>query len=304
MNAIPILAMKNLNRIAVLLFLALTVTSCVSKKKFLMSETDRNRSEQDLSVCIREKLTAEAQVVNLQDKLKSKDEQMNDLKEQLADLRATRDQQLTQLEGLTVLSQSANNNMDKTLSQLAVKDKYIHLLQAAKTKADSLNLALSINLKSVLRSGIEDNDVEVKIDKTVVMINLSDKMLFSSGSTNITEGANEVLGKIAEIIKSRPGFDVMVEGYTDNVPINKACIKDNWDLSVQRASNVVKALQVTHGIDPNRMIAAGRGEFNALTSNDTAEGRSTNRRTRIIIMPQLDQFYDLLDPDKAPGAAK
>ena len=293
--------MRTTHRIMLALFIALSVTSCVSKKKFLMSETDRNRCEDDLSVCTREKLTSEAEVQNLKDKMSAKDEQMKDLREQLADLRAQRDQQLSQVEGLTVLSQSANNNMERTLAQLAEKDQYIRLIQAAKTKTDSLNLALSINLKSVLRTGIEDNDVEVKIDKTVVMINLSDKMLFTSGSTAITAQANEVLSKIAEIVQSRPGFDVMVEGYTDNVPISKACIKDNWDLSVQRAANVVKALQTDHGIDPNRLIAAGRGEFNALVSNDTAENRATNRRTRIIIMPQLDQFYDLLDPDKVPA---
>jgi chemotaxis protein MotB len=294
--------MKTSFRIMFALLVVLSISSCVGKKKFLQVDTDRQRCEDDLSVCIREKLTAEAEIQSLKDRMTGKDDQMKDLREQLADLRSQRDAQLTQVEGLTVLSQSANNNMERTLSQLAEKDQYIRLIQAAKTKTDSLNLALSINLKSVLRTGIEDNDVEIKIDKTVVMINLSDKMLFTSGSTTITSQANDVLAKIAEIVQSRPGFDVMVEGYTDNVPISKACIKDNWDLSVQRAANVVKALQTQHGIDPNRLIAAGRGEFNALVTNDTAENRATNRRTRIIIMPQLDQFYDLLDPDKVPAA--
>ena len=125
-------------------------------------------------------------------------------------------------------------------------------------------------------------------------------MLFTSGSSNITSRADEVLGKIAAIIQSRPEFEVMVEGYTDNVPINSSCISDNWDLSVKRATSVVRALQDKHGVDPNRLIAAGRGEYNALASNATAEGRSTNRRTRIIILPKLDQFYDLLNPNNVP----
>jgi len=125
-------------------------------------------------------------------------------------------------------------------------------------------------------------------------------MLYKSGSAEINTRASEVLGKIAQIIESRPDLEVMVEGYTDNVPIKNKCMDDNWDLSVKRATSVVRTLQKDFKIDPNRLIAAGRGEYNILASNDTAEGRSTNRRTRIIIMPKLNQFYDLLNPDNAP----
>ena len=125
-------------------------------------------------------------------------------------------------------------------------------------------------------------------------------MLFLSGSASITNKANEVLGKIAKIVESRPDLEVMVEGYTDNQPISKACFDDNWDLSVKRATSVVRVLQKTFKIDPNRLIAAGRGEYNTLAGNDTAEGRSTNRRTRIIILPKLNQFYDLLNPANVP----
>ena len=196
--------------------------------------------------------------------------------------------------------ESANDNIKETLSQLQTKDKYIKLLQAAKSKADSINLALAVNLKSVLKDGIEDEDVEVKVDKTVVFINLSDKMLFKSGSYEILPKANEVLGKIAQIVESRPDLEVMVEGYTDNVPIKTNCIVDNWDLSAKRATSVVRALQTTHKINPNRLIAAGRGEYNTLATNDTAEGRAINRRTRIIILPKLNQFYDLLNPNNVP----
>jgi chemotaxis protein MotB len=156
-------------------------------------------------------------------------------------------------------------------------------------------------LKNVLADGIDDKDVDVRVDKTVVFVNLSDKMLYQSGSYTITDRASEVLGKIAQIVKSRPDLEIMIEGYTDNVPINTSCVKDNWDLSVLRATSVARALQTKHGVDPNRIIAAGRGQYNALVANDTAENRSTNRRTRIIILPKLNQFYDLLNPNNVPN---
>lgn len=227
----------------------------------------------------------------------AKDNQISDLKSQIEDLRRVRDTQMERVGDLTVLNRSANENINKTLAQLEKKDKYISLLQAAKSKADSLNLALAVNLKSALKDGLDDTDVDVKVDKTVVMVNLSDKMLFTSGSYKISPRAYSVLEKVAAIIKSRPDLEVMVEGYTDNVSINTACIEDNWDLSVKRSTSVVRTLQSKFGVDPNKIIAAGRGEYNTLTSNSTAEGRAINRRTRIILMPKLDQFYDLLNPD-------
>ena len=289
------------------------MTSCVSKKQFISLETELATANKDLgkcgedlnsymnrlSSCENQKEGLEGDLQNVKSTLKVREEQIQDLKEQIQDIRKQRDKQLDQVDDLTALSKSASDNINETLSQLEQKDKYIHLLQAAKTKADSLNLALSLNLKSVLNSGIEDEDVEVKVDKTVVFINLSDKMLYESGSAKITKRADEVLGKIAKIVEARPGVEVMVEGYTDNVPIKSSCISDNWDLSVLRATSVVRALQTNHNIDPNRLVASGRGEYNTLTSNDTEEGRSANRRTRIIILPKLDQFYDLLDPDNA-----
>jgi len=250
--------------------------------------------------CDKERARLKGDLSSANSNLKLREEQIKDLKDQIRDIRKQRDKQLTQVDDLTVLSQSANDNIAETLSQLDRKDEYINLLQAAKTKADSINLALAVNLKGVLSEGLSDDDVEVKVDKTVVFVNLSDKMLFQSGSSNLTSKANGVLGKIAKIIESRPELEVMVEGYTDNVPISNSCVKDNWDLSVQRSTSVIRVMQKNYGIDPNRLIAAGRGEYNALASNATAEGRSTNRRTRIIILPKLDQFYDLLNPNKVP----
>lgn len=299
--------MKNSIQICLIFCLGLAMTSCVSKKKFLDVQNQLEVANKDLGECgvnlndyMNRLASCEAARTQMQQTMQVRADQIDDLRAQLKDCQDQRNKQLSQVGDLTVLSQSANDNIKETLSQLQKKDKYIQLLQAAKTKADSINLALAVNLKSVLRDGIEDDDVEVKVDKTVVFVNLSDKMLFTSGSYEITDRANEVLGKVAQIIQSRPDLEVMVEGYTDNVPIQNDCIKDNWDLSAKRSTSVVRALQNTHGVNPNRLIAAGRGEYNALASNDTAEGRSTNRRTRIIILPKLNQFYDLLNPNQVP----
>ena len=292
-------------------FIAVTIfmSSCVAKKKFASLQQQYDKAQADLVKCgdsvqdYKDRLAkSEQEGDNLrtssQNTLQQRDQQIKDLKDQVTDLRGLRDKQMEQVGNLTVLSKAANDNIDKTLGQLEKKDKYITLLQAARTKTDSINLALAVNLTRVLNTGIDEKDVEIKVDKTVVMINISDKMLFSSGSAKLSSRANEVLGKIAQIIKSRPDLEVMVEGYTDDVSINTDCISDNWDLSVKRSTSVVRVLQNNFKIDPNKLIAAGRGEHNALTSNDTPEGRATNRRTRIILMPKLDQFYDLLNPDK------
>jgi chemotaxis protein MotB len=300
--------MNTFGKIFLLFFVIVMTSSCVSKKVLEGVQSDLEKANSDLGKCGEDlnaymtKLSAcEQEKTNMKTESRVRAEQMKDLRDQIEDLKKQRQNQVEQVGDLTVLSQSAISNIDKTLSQLASKDKYIRLIQAAKTKADSINLVLAVNLKSVLSKGIDDEDVEVKVDKTVVFINLSDKMLYESGSYKITSRADEVLGKIATIVKSRPGFEVMVEGYTDNDPIKTECIRDNWDLSVLRSTSVVRALKEQHSIDPNRLIAAGRGEFNTLASNATADGKSTNRRTRIIIMPKLDQFYDLLNPDKMPN---
>lgn len=285
------------------LFLGLCVslgfTSCVTKKQFQTVETELSRTRKDLSVANENLANCQGDLKAANASLNLRKEQFDDLRDQLQDTKNQRDKQVTQVGNLTTLSTSANDNIKKTLQQLEQKDRYIQLVQAARTKADSINLALAINLKKVLREGIDDEDIEIKVDKTVVMINLSDKMLYKSGSADLTLRANEVLAKIAAIIQSRPDYEVMVEGYTDDVPISNERMKDNWDLSVIRATSVVRSLQTNYSIDPNRLIAAGRGEWNTLAPNDTEAGRAINRRTRIIILPKLDQFYDLLDPEKA-----
>lgn len=307
-----------------LLFLIASATmfSCVSKKQFLNLQTEldaANRSHDEtkkslikanenlvnfrdrLTACDSENLKLRTEITGMSNSDLLRQQQLADFRAQIADCREQRDRQVEQVGSLTVLSKSANDNIKETLSQLERKDKYIHLLQAARTKADSINLALSVNLKNVLKEGLDDTDVDIKVDKTVVFVNLSDKMLYQSGSANLTPKAHEVLGKIAEIVKSRPDLEVMVEGYTDNIPISTDCVSDNWDLSVKRATSVVRLLQSKYNLDPNRLIAAGRGQYNMLTSNDTASGRAINRRTRIIILPKLDQFYDLLNPNNIPA---
>lgn len=303
--------MKTLTKLILLFAVGLSLTSCVAKKKLTDLQSLYDKSESDLVKCgdsvqdYKDKLEnmsrmqqeSENQKNNTLGIVQQRDMQIDELKLQIVDYRGLRDKQLDAVGNLTVLSKEANANINKTLSQLATKDRYIYLLQAARTKTDSINLALAVNLTSVLRNGIEDKDVEIKVDKTVVFINISDKMLFSTGSTKISAKANNVLEKIALIIKSRPELEVMVEGYTDDVSINTDCIVDNWDLSAKRATSVVRMMQQNFNIDPNRLIAAGRGQYNVLASNNTSEGRTKNRRTRIILMPKLDQFYDLLNPD-------
>jgi chemotaxis protein MotB len=293
-----------------ILLAVFTLSSCVSKKKFTSMEESyqqdlavANKQLGECGVSLNEYMNrvraCENDLKSTRDKLAFRQEQIDDLKAQLEDVKRQRDKQLTQVGDLAVLTQTANENIKQTLNQLEKKDQYIHLIQAAKSKSDSLNLALAFNLKGVLKEGIEDRDIEIKVDKTVVFINLSDKMLYQSGSSNLTVKAHEVLRKIAKIIESRPDMEVMVEGYTDNVPIQTPCLQDNWDLSVKRATSVVRVLQEYYNVDPDRLIAAGRGQYNALASNDTEEGKATNRRTRIIIMPKINQFYDLLDPGTA-----
>jgi chemotaxis protein MotB len=301
-----------MRKIITLSLLAVLASSCVvSKKKYTALqaeyETVKAKSTEDLNKCQAQLYTTQVEVAKLNNDLIlsnssviSKTSQIESLKEQLEDCRKIRDTQLSQVGNLTVLTQQANDNIKETLSQLERKDKYIHLLQAAKSKADSINLALAVNLKSVLKDGLDDQDVDIKVDKTVVFINLSDKMLFKSGSSELTAKAGEVLSKIAKIIESRPDLEVMVEGYTDSDPIKNNCISDNWDLSVRRATSVVRTLQTQYGINPNRLIAAGRGEYNQLVPNDSPENKSVNRRTRIIILPKLNEFYDLLNPNNMP----
>jgi chemotaxis protein MotB len=277
----------------ILLIGTVYLSSCVGKKKYITLNEKLQKAQQEASAC-------ENASAKLRSNIKNQEQLISELRSQLADCKSVRDKQLSTVGDLTVLSKEANDNIKETLAQLERKDKYIHLLQAAKSKADSINLALSVNLKGVLKEGLDDRDVEVKVDKTVVFINLSDNVLFKKGSSELSQRASEVLGKIARIIESRPELEVMVEGYTDSDAIKNDCNRDNWDLSVHRATSVVRSLQSAFKVNPNRLIAAGRGEYNELVPNTTPENKAINRRTRIILLPKLNEFYDLLDPKNAP----
>ncbi len=303
--------MKSILKIFILLYVGLSVTSCVAKKKFVALQTSLDMSKKELEVANRDLGTCGVNLNTYMVKLTTCENEKTKLRNdmttaqaswegQIKDLKDQRGIQQSQVGDLTNLSKSATDNIRETLAQLEKKEKYIYLLQAAKTKADSMNLALSVNLKGVLKEGLDDKDIEIKVDKQVVFVNLSDKMLFQLGSSNLTSKANEVLGKIAKLVESRPDLEVMVEGYTDNKSIKTACLDDNWDLSVKRATSVVRVLQNTYKVNPNRLIAAGRGEYNTLSSNNSDAGRAMNRRTRIIILPKIDQFYELLNPNNVP----
>ena len=263
------------------LMMGVLLTSCVSNKKYADLEAQHSKTQQEL-------VDAKA---DLQKCLVDK----SHLEELNASLREDKARSLQQVENLTVLTQSSSDNIKEVIAQLSEKDKYINGVRDAMTKKDSINLALAFQLKKDLASGIQDEDIQIDVEKTVVYISIADKMLFKSGSAVVSDRAKEVLGKVATVVNSRPEMEVQVEGYTDNVPINTDCLKDNWDLSVHRATSVVRVLQGDFGVDPGRLIAAGRSEYVPLETNDTAEGRSTNRRTRIVILPKLEEFFEILE---------
>ena len=204
---------------------------------------------------------------------------------------------LKQLQNLSVLSGSQAESIKKSLDNIGAKDIYIQDLQSEMARKDSLNMALVMNLKGAI-GNMEDEDINIKVDKGVVYIDISDKLLFKSGKYEITPQAKEVLGKVATVLKNQPDIEFMVEGHTDNVPYRNGVLLDNWDLSVKRSTAVVRILQNQYGLDPKKMAAAGRGEYNPVTDNTTPQNKEKNRRTRILVLPQLDQFFKLLEPKK------
>jgi chemotaxis protein MotB len=262
------------------------LSSCVSQKKYTELEGNFNKKNQEL-------VDTKADLMKCRIESESK---VTSLEQQVKDLRSDKEKTLEYVDNLTVLSKSASDNIKETLSQMGKKDEYITYIQKAITRKDSINVALGFKLKSVLKDGVYDEDIQVNVEKTVVYISIADKLLFKSGSATISNSAKDVLGKVAEVIAAQPNLEVMVEGYTDNKKvISNASIKDNWDLSVKRSTSVIRVLQNDFNIEPSRLVAAGRSEYMPLDSNDTVEGRSRNRRTRIVLMPKLDQFFDLLE---------
>jgi len=279
-----------MKKISLLLLTAILVSSCVSKKQFVELE-----AKHDL---------AKTEVVdlkaNLQKCLIDKERESTKvftLIEQVKYLQEDKKTALKQVENLTVLTQSSSDNIKTVISQLSEKDKYINGIREAMTQKDSLNLAIKFHLTKNLTDGIRDEDIEVNVEKTVVFISISDKLLFKSGSYNVTDKAYTVLEKIANVINDQPNMEVMIEGHTDTTPIKRDIIQDNWDLSALRATSITRILQYKYGVQPERLIAAGRSQYIPLGPNDTAANRSINRRTKIIIMPKLNQFFELLERD-------
>ena len=267
---------------------AVLLSSCVSQKKFADLQSDYDATKLQLT-------DANAKVLNCQVEKDKYANQLAALESQNKFLSQNNENNIRQIESLTTLSQSASGNIKDIIAQLSEKDKYINGIRGAMSRKDSINLALAVNLKSALADGIQDEDIMIDVEKTVVYITISDKLLFKSGSSTISSKAKGLLQKVAAVIAEKPEMEVMVEGYTDNVPINTARTKDNWDLSTQRANSVIRVLQNDFKIDPKRLIAAGRSEYLPLASNETADGRSRNRRTRFVILPKLDQFFDILE---------
>ena len=219
---------------------------------------------------------------------------IDNLNKQIAFLKENNNTFVSQLKDLSVISGTQAESIKKSMDNIGSKDAYIQDLNRAMARKDSLNMALVMNLKSAL-ADVNDTDIQIKVEKSAVYISISDKLLFKSGSYDVTEQAKTVLGKVAQVLNSKPDIEFLVEGHTDNVPIKSSCISDNWDLSAKRATSVIRILQNQYGINPRRMTAGGRSEYVPLTNNDTMEGKAANRRTRIVILPQLDQFFKLLE---------
>ena len=283
-----------ISQIVLVVFSSVFLFSCVSSKKYKAEQTrylqlndTYTQLQSSLKTCENEKAEANRQKALLQTDVDNLNQQVTFLKEHNT-------QTLKQLQDLSVISSSQAESIKKSLDNIGAKDIYIQDLQASIARKDSLNMALVMNLKGAI-GNLDDEDINIKVDKGVVYIDISDKLLFKSGSYEITPGANTVLGKVALVLKNQPDIEFLVEGHTDNVAFKKGVLIDNWDLSVKRSTAVIRVLQNQYGLDPTHMSAAGRAEYKPITSNDTAEGRAINRRTRIVILPELDQFFKLLE---------
>jgi len=266
---------------------SLAFTSCVSSKKYKELEAKQQNTQDLLNTatvklndCLAERAASTARA--------------KELEERLADMKKTNADLIQSSKDLTMLTSKGATNLEKSLESLKEKDLKITRLQDALNKKDSVTLALVTSLKREV--GVNDPDIEVNVEKGVVYISLSDKVIFKSGSYQISNRASEILGKVAKVINGKPDFEAMVEGHTDNVPYSNGLLLDNWDLSVKRATAIVRELQKL-GVAPSRLVAAGRADYVPLVPNTTAENRATNRRTRILVLPKIDQFYDMIEKE-------
>ncbi len=287
---------------------SLAIFSCVSPKKleeekakytelsgnYLALQAKYRDLQDELKRCQNE---STAKISDLNTRKAALESQIEDMTKQIDYLKQNNNTVLSQLKDLSVVTGAQAESIKKSLDNIGAKDIYIKDLQGSIARKDSLNMALVMNLKGAI-GNLDDKDINIKVDKGVVYVDISDKLLFKSGSYDVTDRAKEVLGKVAKVLNAQPDIEFQVEGHTDSLPIKSAGIMDNWDLSVKRATTVVRILQDTYGLDPKRMTAAGRSQYVPLADNGTAEGRAANRRTRIVILPQLDQFFKLLETKK------
>lgn len=267
---------------------SVALTSCVSSKKYKELESQYATTKDLLNTCTVKLNQCETERSVAQAR-------NSELENRLSDLRQTNKDLIESSKSLTMLTAQGATNLEKSLESLKEKDLKINRLQDALNKKDSVTLALVTSLKKEV--GMDDPDIEISVEKGVVYISLSDKVLFKTGKYELSSRAKEILGKVATVINGKPEFEAMVEGHTDNVPYRgTGIIKDNWDLSVHRATAVVRALQDL-GVSPSRLVAAGRGEYVPLEPNTTAQNRAINRRTRILVLPKIDQFYDMIEKE-------
>lgn len=286
-----------------LAFVSIGAYSCVSPKKLQEAEakySQLNGAYADLQGKLRDAQDALAKnksdVEKYSDKSKSLQSTIDELNKQIDFLRTNNTTVLGQLKDLSVVTGAQAESIKKSLENIGSKDLYIQDLQGSMARKDSVNMALVMNLKGAI-GDLNDEDINIKVEKGVVFVDISDKLLFKSGSFNITDKANIVLGKVAKVLAAQPNIEFMVEGHTDSKQLlgNNTVLEDNWDLSVKRATTIVRILQEKYGLDPKRMTAAGRGEYLPVADNNNPENRAKNRRTRIVILPQLDQFFKLLE---------
>ena len=266
---------------AILVVATIGLTSCVSKKKYVALEEQNKQNETELS-------QAKMELAGCLDDKKKMEEDLTYFKNVNGKLMNTNEE-------LVTLNKKEAENLERSLETIQEKDLQIQKMSQARTKKDSVTLALVTSLKGSL-DDINDEDIQISVEKGVVLISISDKMLFQSGSYKLGSRAKEVLAKVAKVVNDKPGMDVMVEGHTDDKGVlDNNVFSDNWDLSVYRATSVVRSLQEDHGVAPERLIAAGRSFYLPVASNGSAEGRNLNRRTRIIILPKLDEFYGMIE---------
>jgi chemotaxis protein MotB len=290
------------------IFLALAILSigaysCVSPKKLQDAEAkygQLNGAYADLQGKYRDAQDAitksKADAERASDRTKSLQSTIDELNKQVDFLKSNNNVVLSQLKDMSVVTGAQAESIKKSLDNIGAKDLYIQGLQSSMARKDSINMNLVMNLKGAI-GDLSDGDINVKVDKGVVYVDISDKLLFKSGSFNITDKAKVVLGKVAKVLAAQPAIEFMVEGHTDSKQLisGGSLMEDNWDLSVKRATTIVRVLEDTYGIDPKRMTAAGRSEYIPIAENNTSENRARNRRTRIVILPQLDQFFQLLE---------